>query len=75
MSHVLKCGREGESPMNFKQAEKMVTDDGWFHSYTNGSHHNYRHPVKPGKVTIPNHGNKELHPKVVKSIRKQAGLE
>lgn len=61
--------------MNFKQTEKMIKDDGWRYSYANGSHCHYRHPTKPGKVTIPNHGNKELHPKVIKSIRKQAGLE
>ncbi len=61
--------------MNFKQAEKMVQNDGWRHTYTSGSHYHYRHPVKPGKVTIPNHGSKELHPKVIKSIKRQAGLE
>lgn len=61
--------------MTFKEAEKMVKADGWEYSYASGSHYQYRHPTKPGKVTIPNHGAKELHPKVVKSIRKQAGLE
>ena len=60
--------------MTFNQAEKMIKADGWVHSYTNGSHYNYRHPTKSGKVTIPKHGNKDLHPKVVKSIRRQAGL-
>jgi len=33
------------------------------------------HPSKPGKVTIPNHGKKDLTPGVVKSILKQAGLK
>lgn len=60
--------------MNFKQAEKMIKDDGWYQSYVNGSHYYYRHPTKPGKVTIPNHSAKELHPKTLKSIKRQAGL-
>ena len=60
--------------MNFKQAEKMILADGWQYTYANGSHYYYRHPAKPGKVTIPNHGNEELHPKIVKSIKRQAGL-
>lgn len=61
--------------MNFRQAEKMIQADGWCYSYANGSHYYYRHPKKLGKVTIPNHGNEELHPKIVKSIKRQAGLE
>lgn len=61
--------------MNFKQAEKMVKDNGWHYAYANGSHYYYRHPDKAGKITIPNHGNKELHPKVLKSIKAQAGLK
>ena len=40
-----------------------------------GSHNQYVHPSKPGKVTIPNHGKKDLTPGVVKSILKQAGLK
>ena len=60
--------------MTFKDAEKMIRADGWSYSYASGSHYHYRHATKSGKVTIPNHGNKELHPKVVTSIKKQAGL-
>ena len=42
--------------MNFKELEKMVKADGWRLDYIDGSHHNYRHPAKSGKVTIPRHG-------------------
>lgn len=61
--------------MNFKEMEKIIKADGWKHKNTQGSHHHYVHPVKPGKVTIPDHGKKDLTPGVVKSILKQAGLK
>ena len=60
--------------MNFKQMEKIIKADGWILSIQ-GSHNQYVHPSKPGKVTIPNHGKKDLTPGVVKSILKQAGLK
>jgi len=63
--------------MNTRQIIKLVTDDGWSEIKTGGgSHRQYRHPVKPGKVTIPFHGaNKDVDPWIVKSIKKQAGLQ
>ncbi|WP_330686155.1 type II toxin-antitoxin system HicA family toxin [uncultured Acetatifactor sp.] len=40
---------------------------------TKGSHYQYIHPTKPGKVTIPNHPG-DIAPQIVKQILKQAGL-
>jgi predicted RNA binding protein YcfA (HicA-like mRNA interferase family) len=39
-----------------------------------GSHHHYRHPSKPGKVTIAHHASQIISPKSTASIIKQAGL-
>lgn len=39
-----------------------------------GSHLHLIHPTKKGKVTVP-HPTKDLDPKIVKSILKQAGLD
>ena len=61
--------------MNFKQMEKIIKADGGILKSIQGSHNQYVHPSKPGKVTIPNHGKKDLTPGVVKSILKQAGLK
>ncbi|MHA7964947.1 type II toxin-antitoxin system HicA family toxin [Paenibacillus sp. CAU 1782] len=52
---------------------KQIEADGWYHVHTAGSHWQFKHPTKLGKVTIP-HPNKELPVKTVKSILKQAGL-
>lgn len=47
--------------------------DGWtLHSVT-GSHHHFKHPEKPGTVTVP-HPVRDMHPKTVKSVCRQAGL-
>ena len=48
--------------------------DGWRLVGVTGSHHHFKHPVKPGKVTIP-HPRRDLHPKTVRSIYRQAGLK
>lgn len=59
--------------MTFREIEKIIKQDGWELSTIRGSHHHYRHPQKPGKVTIPKHGG-DIHPRVIKSILRQAGL-
>jgi len=41
--------------MTFKEMEKLLLKDGWKHSDTRGSHFQYKHPTKPGKVTVPRH--------------------
>jgi predicted RNA binding protein YcfA (HicA-like mRNA interferase family) len=51
-----------------------LTADGWRHVATTGSHFHFKHPRKPGKVTVP-HPRKDLHPKTVRSIYRQAQLE
>lgn len=59
--------------MKFRELEKIITADGWKFKNAKGSHRHYIHPVKPGKVTIPNHPG-DLDPQTVKSILRQAGL-
>jgi predicted RNA binding protein YcfA (HicA-like mRNA interferase family) len=51
---------------------KRLKDDGWEEIGVTGSHHHYRHPKKPGKVTVP-HPVKDLPKGTVRSIEKQAG--
>ncbi|WP_410685900.1 type II toxin-antitoxin system HicA family toxin [Avibacterium paragallinarum] len=58
--------------MDSKTAIKMIEKDGWYLVKVVGSHHQYKHPTKKGKVTIP-HPRKELG-HLEKSIKKQAGL-
>ena len=53
--------------MRFREADRMLKDDGWYVS------DQYKHPTKPGKVSVPNHPD-DIPKSIVKSIRKQAGL-
>ncbi|WP_314622344.1 type II toxin-antitoxin system HicA family toxin, partial [uncultured Selenomonas sp.] len=39
--------------MTPKEAENLIMRDGWRLENIQGSHHQYTHPCKPGKVTIP----------------------
>ena len=60
--------------MRFREVDKILKADGWYEVKQVGSHHQYKHPVKPGKVTVPEHKGKDINLTVVKSIKKQAGL-
>ena len=60
--------------MRFREVEKILLKDGWYEVKQVGSHHQYKHPEKPGKVTIPEHKGKDINLSVVKSIMRQAGL-
>ena len=57
-----------------QQAERAILRDGWRFASSTGSHHHYRHPSKPGKVTIAHHAGQIISPKSTASIIKQAGL-
>ena len=63
-------------PKRYTSAEliEMVIDDGWSLSRINGSHHHFHHPIKKGIVTIP-HPVKDMDPKTVNSIKRQADLK
>ncbi|WP_434632156.1 type II toxin-antitoxin system HicA family toxin [Thermoanaerobacterium thermosaccharolyticum] len=53
---------------------KILQQDGWYIVKINGSHHQLKHPVKQGKVTVP-HPKKDIPFKTAKSILDQAGLK
>lgn len=59
--------------MTVREIDKLLKADGWYVIGQVGSHRQYRHPVKSGKVTVPVHGG-DLKPKTAASILKQAGL-
>ncbi|WP_280146576.1 type II toxin-antitoxin system HicA family toxin [Bacillus velezensis] len=53
---------------------KILTKDGWYLKRVVGSHHHFKHPIKPGTVTVP-HPKKDFKPGTLNSILKQAGLK
>lgn len=59
--------------MRFREIERIILEDGWYFKKAKGSHMQYKHLSKPGKVTIPKHCG-DLDPVTVESILKQAGI-
>ncbi len=53
----------------------MLEKDGWHLAFTKGSHRQFKHPVKKGRVTIAGHPADDLAKGTLNSILKQAGLK
>ena len=53
--------------MTARELEKLILAAGWVHKETKGSHKQFVHPQKPGKLTIPL--------KTANAILKQAGIK
>ena len=60
--------------MKIRQIVKLIEADGWFLVETKGSHRQYKHANKPGRVTIAGHPGDDLAPGTLNSVLKQAGL-
>jgi len=61
--------------MKVRDVIKAIEADGWYLVATRGSHRQYKHPTKPGRVTIAGHPNHDLAPGTLNSILKQAKLK
>ncbi len=59
--------------MKVREVIRRLLDDGWYLKDQKGSHRQYRHSEKKGKVTVAGHPNEEIDPKTWKSIQEQAG--
>ncbi|EBR5511793.1 type II toxin-antitoxin system HicA family toxin [Salmonella enterica] len=59
--------------MDSRNAIAMIEADGWYLVRVKGSHHQFRHPIKKGLVTVK-HPQKDIPLSTLKSIKKQAGL-
>jgi len=54
---------------------RLIEDDGWYLVTTRGSHRQYKHLTKLGRVTIAGHPSDDLAPGTLNSILKQAQVE
>ena len=53
----------------------LLKRDGWYLVATKGSHRQFKHPAKPGRVTVAGKSSDDLEPGTLNSIFKQAGLK
>lgn len=65
---------KGVAARVFDELERLIVADGWIRCDVKGSHYQYRHPLKKGKVTIPRHGG-DIPLRVAISVLRQAGLK
>lgn len=61
--------------MKVRDVIKLIEDDGWYLVSTKGSHRQYKHVLKPGRVTIAGHPGHDLAPGTLNSILKQSQLK
>jgi predicted RNA binding protein YcfA (HicA-like mRNA interferase family) len=61
--------------MKVRDVLKLIADDGWFQVAQKGSHRQFKHPEKPGRVTVAGHPSQEMDMGTLNNILKQAGLK
>jgi predicted RNA binding protein YcfA (HicA-like mRNA interferase family) len=61
--------------MKVRDVIRTIEEDGWYLVRTRGSHRQYKHPVKPGLITIAGKSNHDMAKGTLNSILKQAGLK
>jgi predicted RNA binding protein YcfA (HicA-like mRNA interferase family) len=61
--------------VKFRDLLKRLEADGWRLKAQQGSHRQYKHPVKPGKVTVAGHLSVDVPKGTFRAILKQAGLD
>jgi len=54
---------------------RKLEDDGWVLRRTRGSHRQFKHPTKPGTVTVSGRPGVDIPPGTLNNILKQAGLK
>jgi predicted RNA binding protein YcfA (HicA-like mRNA interferase family) len=61
--------------MKVREVIRLIEADGWSLVATRGSHRQFKHPRKPGRVTVAGKPSDDLAPGTLNSILKQAGLK
>jgi predicted RNA binding protein YcfA (HicA-like mRNA interferase family) len=61
-------------PVTVRDVIKLIENDGWYLDRQRSSHRQFKHPTKPGLMTVAGHPPKILAPMTLESILRQAGL-
>jgi predicted RNA binding protein YcfA (HicA-like mRNA interferase family) len=60
--------------MKVREVVLLLERDGWYQVAQRGSHRQFRHATKPGRVTVAGNPNKDVAPGTLGNILRQAGL-
>ena len=61
--------------MKVRDVIKLIESDGWFQVVQKGSHRQFKHPVKLGRVTVAGNPSDEMAKGTYSNILKQADLK
>ena len=61
--------------MKVSELLRLIHEDGWYLAVTRGSHRQFKHPTKPGRVTVPGKPSDDVTPGTLTSVLKQASLK
>jgi len=61
--------------MKIRDIIEIIENDGWYQVHQKGSHRQYKHPEKRGRVTIAGHPGDDLAIGTLNSIFKQARIK
>lgn len=61
--------------MKVRDVIRVLQQDGWYLLTIKGSHRQFKHPTKPGRVTVAGNLSKDIPPGTLDNIWKQAGLK
>jgi predicted RNA binding protein YcfA (HicA-like mRNA interferase family) len=61
-------------PVQIREVIRRLEADGWQLVATRGSHRQFKHPVRPGRVTVAGKPSDDLAIGTLKSIARQSGL-
>jgi predicted RNA binding protein YcfA (HicA-like mRNA interferase family) len=76
MARVILLVDMGEATVksySSKEIIRVLQANGWQYEYSTGSHAQFKHPSRPGKITVP-HPRKDIPEGTAKSILKHAGI-
>ena len=73
MCYNKQKGDESMRSYSSREVIKMLKADGWYEVHCVGDHHQFKHPTKKGRVTVP-HPVKDVTQFVLKRISEQSGI-
>ncbi len=61
--------------MKVREVIRMLERDGWVVVVTRGSHRQFKHPTKPGRVTVSGNLGDDMPKGTLASVKRQAGFK
>lgn len=61
--------------LTVREVSRLLEADGWYLVATRGSHRQYKHKIKAGRVNVAGKPSEEVAPGTLNSILKQSGLK